>query len=263
MSAKVSELTGRHYRPQTLKRYGYALKVLPTWVFFDSVKPGNLLDVRSIEEFSKIRDKIVSVPGFKEFNEKHNHGDMSAAMSLYEVYLREISGLPVGDDEEIESEEKSSAVTLAEKPLGPDGLAKLLRKHKLEPPDGTPAPKKAPSRVASRPGGSRVVNKITIERAGGKCDLCGKGTFVTETGQMYLECHHVIRRADDGKDDIYNTVALCPTCHRMMHYGTSECKNDGLVKLKEKLKKYAEVEGFKGIFETYFDLISSKKKKPL
>ena len=62
-----------------------------------------------------------------------------------------------------------------------------------------------------------IVAKDTKNRANGKCDLCGNDApFVTENGP-FLESHHVITIAEGGPDVIYNTVALCPNCHRRIH----------------------------------------------
>lgn len=62
-----------------------------------------------------------------------------------------------------------------------------------------------------------LVNRATKNRANGKCDLCGKDApFVTKDGP-YLESHHVVTIAEGGPDVIYNTVALCPNCHRKIH----------------------------------------------
>lgn len=38
-----------------------------------------------------------------------------------------------------------------------------------------------------------------------------------KNGKPYLESHHVITLADGGPDVIYNTVAICPNCHRKIH----------------------------------------------
>ena len=56
------------------------------------------------------------------------------------------------------------------------------------------------------------------EEANGKCDLClNSAPFKNKYGEPYLECHHIKRLADNGDDDHYNAVALCPNCHRRMH----------------------------------------------
>ena len=62
------------------------------------------------------------------------------------------------------------------------------------------------------------VAEYTKKRTNGICDLCGnKAPFNDKFGFPYLEEHHVITLADGGPDDIYNTVAICPNCHRKMH----------------------------------------------
>jgi 5-methylcytosine-specific restriction protein A len=64
------------------------------------------------------------------------------------------------------------------------------------------------------------VKRYVKDRAEGKCELCGKqAPFTTTKNEPYLEVHHLITLSEDGPDTIYNSVALCPNCHRMMHYG--------------------------------------------
>ncbi|MHC4278085.1 MAG: MrcB family domain-containing protein [Planctomycetota bacterium] len=54
--------------------------------------------------------------------------------------------------------------------------------------------------------------------ADGKCKLCSrKAPFISKKGTPFLECHHIIERAEGGPDTIDNTVALCPNCHRKVH----------------------------------------------
>ena len=65
---------------------------------------------------------------------------------------------------------------------------------------------------------SQVIAEYTKNRANGICDLCGKeAPFKDKNGKPYLESHHVITLANDGPDAIYNTVAICPNCHRRIH----------------------------------------------
>lgn len=40
-----------------------------------------------------------------------------------------------------------------------------------------------------------------------------------QTGEPYLETHHVIPLSEGGKDTLNNVIALCPNCHRKRHYG--------------------------------------------
>jgi 5-methylcytosine-specific restriction protein A len=40
----------------------------------------------------------------------------------------------------------------------------------------------------------------------------------------YLEAHHIIALADDGKDTPENVIALCPKHHREAHFGMNRNK---------------------------------------
>lgn len=63
-----------------------------------------------------------------------------------------------------------------------------------------------------------------ILAAGGHCDLCGaEAPFKREAdGMPYLEVHHILPLSRGGEDTIGNTVALCPNCHRKVHYGQNK-----------------------------------------
>jgi len=62
------------------------------------------------------------------------------------------------------------------------------------------------------------VAELSRRRAAGKCDLCKRpAPFTKVSGEPYLECHHVEWLARGGHDNLENTVALCPNCHRKMH----------------------------------------------
>ena len=60
-------------------------------------------------------------------------------------------------------------------------------------------------------------------RAKGICQLCNKAApFIDQNGKPFLESHHIKWLKDGGEDTIENTVALCPNCHRKMHYDPDE-----------------------------------------
>lgn len=58
-------------------------------------------------------------------------------------------------------------------------------------------------------------------RAAGKCERCkADAPFKRKKdGQPYLEVHHIIQLALGGEDTVSNTLALCPNCHRNLHFG--------------------------------------------
>lgn len=52
-----------------------------------------------------------------------------------------------------------------------------------------------------------------------KCECCGEETFITNAGEPYVEFHHLIPfNIAYGPDHYLNLFALCPNCHRMIHF---------------------------------------------
>nr|WP_302597123.1 HNH endonuclease [uncultured Cellulosilyticum sp.] len=60
-----------------------------------------------------------------------------------------------------------------------------------------------------------------LERANGVCERCGMSApFIrVSDGTPYLEVHHKVRLADGGEDTVENAIAVCPNCHRELHFG--------------------------------------------
>ncbi len=51
------------------------------------------------------------------------------------------------------------------------------------------------------------------------CECCGLDTFITESGEPYLEFHHLIPFSIAyGPDHYLNLYGLCPNCHRKIHF---------------------------------------------
>lgn len=63
-----------------------------------------------------------------------------------------------------------------------------------------------------------------LNRANGVCEFCRKKApfFRKKNGTPYLEVHHKKQLKDGGADTVENALALCPNCHRMMHFGNPE-----------------------------------------
>lgn len=98
--------------------------------------------------------------------------------------------------------------------------------------DGSQASRSGSRTVYER---SRTVRDYVLLRAAGHCELCEQpAPFKRKSGAHYLEPHHTTRVSDGGPDHPRFVAALCPTCHREVHYGEhAKLKNDGLV---EKLR---------------------------
>lgn len=68
--------------------------------------------------------------------------------------------------------------------------------------------------------------------AKGICQLCEKpAPFNDKNGNPYLECHHIIWLSEGGADDLQNTAALCPNCHKKMHIVNDEMDVQKLLNL--------------------------------
>lgn len=71
--------------------------------------------------------------------------------------------------------------------------------------------------------------------------MCGEpAPFFDKNGNPYLESHHVITLANGGPDVIYNTVAICPNCHRRIHVLNNR---EDTEKLEKILLKYLLADG--------------------
>lgn len=83
---------------------------------------------------------------------------------------------------------------------------------------------------------NQFIAEYTKNRTKGICDLCGEeAPFKDKNGNPYLESHHIITLANGGPDAIYNTVAICPNCHRRMHVLS---KKEDIEKLQKVLFRY-------------------------
>lgn len=65
-----------------------------------------------------------------------------------------------------------------------------------------------------------VIAEVLL-KANGICEKCKKtAPFIRASdGTPYLEVHHTVRLADGGVDTIDNAIAVCPNCHRELHFG--------------------------------------------
>lgn len=94
----------------------------------------------------------------------------------------------------------------------------LKRKTLLEP-QGNPAPKATVSPVTQYQRDASVKAWV-LREAGGVCECCNDpAPFNGADGTPFLEVHHVVKLADRGPDMITNAIAICPNCHRELHYG--------------------------------------------
>jgi len=65
-----------------------------------------------------------------------------------------------------------------------------------------------------------LIVAYALSKAKGICELCEKkGPFIKDNGEIYLEVHHIISLSKEGEDLLENVLAVCPNCHRELHFG--------------------------------------------
>lgn len=93
------------------------------------------------------------------------------------------------------------------------------KRSAVQQPTGQATPSKAITTVTSFVR-DPAVKAWVLRRAKGHCECCDlPAPFVMPDGTPFLEVHHLRTLADGGSDRVSNAVALCPNCHRQMHYG--------------------------------------------
>ena len=92
-------------------------------------------------------------------------------------------------------------------------------RRKLLPPPGTkPKAVSVQTRVFIRD--PNVIVEV-LARSNRVCEGCKKPAPFSRRSDKtpHLEVHHQIRLADGGDDTVQNALALCPNCHRRLHFG--------------------------------------------
>lgn len=87
---------------------------------------------------------------------------------------------------------------------------------------------------------SRRVRDYVLLRANGKCELCATpAPFLKPDGTPYLEPHHTTRVSDGGPDHPLHVGALCPSCHREIHFGQKGAQRNA--ELQARLREIEKV----------------------
>jgi 5-methylcytosine-specific restriction endonuclease McrA len=89
----------------------------------------------------------------------------------------------------------------------------------------------------------RRVVALVLRRAKGRCEMpeCGYTPFLTARGDPYLEVHHITQLRDGGSDHPSNAAALCPICHRRLHFGARRANERKALRVAVKARQ-AELE---------------------
>ncbi len=110
-------------------------------------------------------------------------------------------------EKELEEElEKSKSLTSAER------IERLSKVDKL--------PKRTKILSSGFQRNPDVIAEVIL-RANGNCEKCNKpAPFLrAKDNTPFLEIHHKIFLASGGEDTVENAIAVCPNCHRELHFG--------------------------------------------
>lgn len=92
------------------------------------------------------------------------------------------------------------------------------------PPEGNLSPQTAVASSKQYVRDPKIVAWV-LKQAKGTCEACGKNApFKDRNGRLFLEVHHVTELANGGPDTVDNAIAVCPNCHRELHFGEERAK---------------------------------------
>ena len=80
-----------------------------------------------------------------------------------------------------------------------------------------------------------------LARAEERCEMpnCNSQLFNREDDRPYLEVHHITPLGEGGDDTLLNAAALCPSCHRELHFGKLRLQKREVLR-SEVLQKMSE-----------------------
>jgi len=122
----------------------------------------------------------------------------------------------------IEALDESEMLEEELKAIEENGLAGLVDFYNLKY-SGKPEFKMAITKQFNRPS---ALKKALVNKMGADCKICKKQGFKMKNGSEYCELHHMIEINSQAPKTLqsWNTLILCPNCHRQMHYGDVSTK---------------------------------------
>ena len=92
----LEEYPNHKYTDATIKRYTRALDKVEEWL--NITLSTKIMDIHDYQTFLQAQNKIKNSPDYEEVNRNHGHGDLSAALRLYGLYLEDVSNEPEGNN---------------------------------------------------------------------------------------------------------------------------------------------------------------------
>jgi 5-methylcytosine-specific restriction protein A len=168
-----------------------------------------LAGIRSDYGDAYMRNAISAVSEHVDYYENHRKTTLSKVRAILSKYSRMVSE-PV--DLIAHQAHFEAAVSLAAKESKASLESRLKGAEKR--------PKTTRLSVTAYQRNPDVV-AFVLMRAAGTCERCHKkAPFLRrKDGTPYLEVHHKVLLANNGEDTVDNAIALCPNCHRELHFG--------------------------------------------
>lgn len=84
-----------------------------------------------------------------------------------------------------------------------------------------------------------MVKAWVLKYAHDVCEVCSNDApFRKLDGTAYLEVHHLRPLSEGGSDIVENCIAVCPNCHRRLHFGND--KESFLNEVRSKISRLAK-----------------------
>jgi 5-methylcytosine-specific restriction protein A len=113
----------------------------------------------------------------------------------------------------------------------------ILRKEAYEAANAAPGKKETTTNYYRR---SAKIVAYALQRSKGCCETCNKkAPFDRPDGTFFLEVHHLFRLSDGGPDEPTKVAAVCPDCHRELHFGANGLKLNKRLRAKISEKEMA------------------------
>lgn len=186
----------RGAKDSTVNHYLGALNTISKYLRAHNKVKESIYEIDELGDLQIIKSFLYSQPDFVEKDERGNR--------MYSAGLNNYVRFAAGDEfKHVGQQVKLLDIVVPVSDMGTISIAKWKR--------------------------NGIVKKQSIEMANHTCEINDKHeTFVAAaTHKQYMEGHHVIPMKNQGAFsvslDVYaNIICLCPTCHRMLHYGLKE-----------------------------------------
>jgi len=185
-----------------------------------------------------------------------DHGKYELSPEILQNYGKQIGDLSIYnrpmEPENVDLEQFTTARASAYSDIESDDFKRQNEREPLKIEVGTRVQYKKEPRIS----------KTALVRAEHECAINSEHvTFAGKDGEPYMEAHHLIPMSAQGDFDVNidrleNIVALCPTCHRAIHYGNKETREELVRKLYDlQQEDFAQAEldiSYDDLFSKYY-----------